>query len=120
MGVASGAVLMQGGTEAQVEIAIQNLIPNVFGVVCDGAKLACALRMASGTAMALDAAELALNGVRLANNQGVLDKSADDSIDFLGDFALNDMLDSDMKLEAKMMEKRRIFPLMSFAERQKQ
>lgn len=120
MGVASGAVLMQGGTEQQVENAIQNLIPNVFGVVCDGAKLACALRMASGTAMALDAAELALKGVRLANNQGVLDKSADDSINFLGDFALNDMLDSDMKLEAKMMEKRKIFPLMTFTERQKQ
>ena len=119
MGVASGAVLLQGGTEAQVEIAIQNLIPNVFGVVCDGAKLACALRMASGAGMALDAAELALKGVRLANNQGVLDKSADDSINFLGDFALNDMLESDMRLEAKMMEKRKIFPLMTFADRQK-
>lgn len=119
MGVASGAVLLQGGTEEQVEIAIQNLIPNVFGVVCDGAKLACALRMASGAGMALDAAELALKGVRLANNQGVLDKTADDSINFLGDFALNDMLESDMRLEAKMMEKRKIFPLMTFADRQK-
>ena len=120
MGVATGAVLLQGGTEEQVEIAIQNLIPNVFGVVCDGAKLACALRMASGTAIALDAAEMALKGVRLANNQGVLDKTADDSIDFLGDFALNDMIASDKKLEAKMMEKRRIFPLTTFTDRQKQ
>lgn len=120
MGVATGAVLLQGGTEEQVEIAIQNLIPNVFGVVCDGAKLACALRMASGTAIALDAAEMALKGVRLANNQGVLDKTADDSIDFLGDFALNDMITSDKKLEAKMMEKRRIFPLTTFTDRQKQ
>lgn len=84
------------------------------------AKLACALRMASGTAMALDAAELALKGVRLANNQGVLDINADASIDFLGDFALNDMLESDKKLEAKMMEKRKIFPLMTFTDRQKQ
>ncbi|WP_071431414.1 L-serine ammonia-lyase, iron-sulfur-dependent, subunit alpha [Angelakisella massiliensis] len=120
MGVAVGAVLLQGGTEQQAENAIQNLIPNVFGVVCDGAKLACALRMASGTAMALDAAELALKGVRLANNQGVLDINADASIDFLGDFALNDMLESDKKLEAKMMEKRKIFPLMTFTDRQKQ
>lgn len=119
LGVASGAVLLQGGTEAQVEVAIQNLIPNVFGVVCDGAKLACALRMASGSGMALDAAELALKGVRLANNQGVLDKTADDSINFLGDFALNDMLESDIRLETKMMEKRKIFPLMTFTDRQK-
>ena len=63
---------------------------------------------------------MALKGVRLANNQGVLDKTADDSIDFLGDFALNDMITSDKKLEAKMMEKRRIFPLTTFTDRQKQ
>ena len=119
MGVAVGSVILQGGTEQQAENAIQNLIPNVFGVVCDGAKLACALRMASGTAMALDAAELALKGIRLANNQGVLDVNADASIDFLGEFALNDMLDSDHKLEAKMMQKRKIFPLMTFTDRQK-
>ena len=81
MGVAAGTTLLLGGTEAQVEIAIQNLIPNVFGVVCDGAKLACALRM--------------------------------------GDFALNCMNDSDERLCEKLMEKREIFPLMTFNDRQK-
>ncbi len=120
MGVAAGATLLMGGNEAQVEIAIQNLIPNVFGVVCDGAKLACALRLATSTGIALDAARLAVKGVRLANNQGVLDVSADASIDFLGDFALNSMLSSDMELNRKLMEKRKIFPLMSFTDRQKQ
>lgn len=119
MGVAAGATLLMGGNEAQVEIAIQNLIPNVFGVVCDGAKLACALRMATSTAAALDAAKLAVKGVRLANNQGVLAESADASIDFLGDFALNCMLESDMALNMKMMEKRQIFPLTTFNDRQK-
>ncbi|MFR5600949.1 MAG: L-serine ammonia-lyase, iron-sulfur-dependent, subunit alpha [Lachnospiraceae bacterium] len=118
MGVAAGTVLLRGGTEEQVENAIQNLIPNVFGVVCDGAKLACALRMASGTGMAIDAAELALNGVRLANNQGVLDKNADASIDFLGDFALHAMVESNNRLTEKMMEKRKIFPLMTLKDRQ--
>ena len=120
MGVAAGATLLLGGNEAQVEIAIQNLIPNVFGVVCDGAKLACALRMATSTGAALDAARLAAKGVRLANNQGVLAESADASIDFLGDFALNSMLESDMELNRKMEQKRKIFPLMTFTDRQKQ
>ncbi len=120
MGVAAGATLLMGGDEAQVEIAIQNLIPNVFGVVCDGAKLACALRLATSTGIALDAARLAVKGVRLANNQGVLDVSADASIDFLGDFALNSMLSSDMELNRKLEQKRKIFPLMTFTDRQKQ
>lgn len=119
MGVAAGATLLMGGNEAQVEIAIQNLIPNVFGVVCDGAKLACALRMATSTGAALDAAKLAAKGIRLANNQGVLAENADASIDFLGDFALNCMLESDMHLNQKMYEKRKTLPLMSFTDRQK-
>ena len=120
LGVSAGATLLMGGDEAKVEIAMQNFIPNVFGVVCDGAKLACALRMATATGAALDAAKLAIKGVRLANNQGVLDVDIDASIDFLGDFALNCMLESDMALNRKMMEKRNIFPLMTFTERQKQ
>lgn len=119
MGVAAGTTLLLGGTEAQVEIAIQNLIPNVFGVVCDGAKLACALRMASSTGIAIDAARLAVKNIRLANNQGVLAANADASIDFLGDFALNCMNDSDERLCEKLMEKREIFPLMTFNDRQK-
>lgn len=120
MGVAAGATLLFGGDEKAVEVAIQNLIPNVFGVVCDGAKLACALRMATSTGAAIDAARLAAKGVRLANNQGVLAESADASIDFLGDFALNSMLESDLELNRKMGEKRKIFPLMTFTDRQKQ
>ena len=120
LGVSAGATLLLGGDEAKVEIAMQNFIPNVFGVVCDGAKLACALRMATATGAALDAANLAVKGVRLANNQGVLDVDIDASIDFLGDFALNCMLESDMALNRKMMEKRKIFPLMTFTDRQKQ
>lgn len=118
MGVAAGMILLKKGTAQQVEMAVQNLIPNVFGVVCDGAKLACALRMASSTAIAMDAAALALRNIRLANNQGVLDVSADASIDFLGDFALHAMVSSDNQLLRKMMEKRKIFPLASMKERQ--
>lgn len=120
LGIAAGSVLLQGGTEEQVEIAIQNTIPSVFGVVCDGAKLACALRISSGTGIALEAADLALAGVRLANNQGVLGSSADDSIDILGHTALFGMVDSDREISRQMFAKRRPFPLTSFADRQKQ
>lgn len=118
IGVAAGTVFLRGGSAKQVEMAIQNLIPNVFGVVCDGAKLACALRMASSTGIAIDAAELALKNIRLANNQGVLDVNADASIDFLGDFALHAMVTSDNELNKRMMAKRKIFPLATMQDRQ--
>ena len=75
--------------------------------------------MASSTGIAIDAARLAVKNIRLANNQGVLAANADASIDFLGDFALNCMNDSDKRLCEKLMEKREIFPLMTFNDRQK-
>ena len=120
LGTAAGATFLQGGTCEQVENAIHLTIPNVFGVVCDGAKLACAMRISSGTGIALEAAALALAGVRLANNQGVLAENADQSIDLLGKMALFSMVDSDRELGKMLFGKRRVFPLVSFADRQKQ
>lgn len=120
IGVAAGTVLLHGGTQQQVENAIQNTIPNIFGVVCDGAKLACALRISSGTGIGIEAANLALAGVRLANNQGVLAANADESINMIGHTALYAMVDSDRELSRQIFAKRKPFPLMRFEDRQKQ
>lgn len=120
LGVAAGSVFLQGGSLEMAETAIQMTIPNIFGVVCDGAKLACAMRISSGTGVALEAADLALKGVRLANNQGVLAENADKSIDLMGHTSLYAMVDSDRELCRQLFEKRKIFPLMTFEERQKQ
>lgn len=120
LGVTAGATLLMGGTAEQVNNAIQIAIPSMFGVVCDGAKLACALRISSGTGVGIEAADLAVAGVRIANNQGVLDVNADKSIDLLGKTALFGMVDSDRALGRLLYEKRKIFPLQSFEERQKQ
>lgn len=120
LGVTAGSVLMQGGNYEKIEAAMQNAIPNVFGVVCDGAKLACALRISSGTGIALECADLALRGVRIANGQGVLGYTIDESIDILGHTALYGMIDSDRQLCRQLFSKRKIFPLMTFEERQKQ
>ena len=120
LGIAAGSVLLQGGTEEQAEIAIQNTIPNVFGVVCDGAKLACAMRISSGTGIGFEAADLALAGVRFADNQGVLGNTADDSIDIMGRTALFGMVDSDRELCRQLFEKRKLFPLKNFSEHQQQ
>lgn len=120
LGIAAGATLMRNGTYEQVEAAMQNTIPNVFGVVCDGAKLACALRISSGTGIALECSDLALSGACIANNQGVLGATVDDSIEIIGKTALYAMVGSDRDLCRLLFEKRKIFPLTSFEERQKQ
>jgi len=119
MGIAAGTVMLKGGTYEQAEIAMQNAIPSVFGVVCDGARLACATRISTGTGVGIESANLAMGGARLAFNQGVLGLSAEESLDLLGDFAVNDMENSDRELCRKIHAKRKVFPLKTFAERQK-
>lgn len=120
LGIAAGSVFLQGGTLKMAENAIQMTIPNIFGVVCDGAKLACAMRISSGTGIAMEAANLAVKGIRLANNQGVLAENADKSIELMGHTSLYAMVDSDRELCRLLFKKRKIFPLMTFNERQKQ
>lgn len=120
LGVAAGATLMRGGSYEQVATALQNTVPNVFGVVCDGAKLACALRISSGTGIAIECSDLALQGIRIANNQGVLGRTVDETIDIIGHTALRAMVSSDRELSRMIFAKRQIFPLMTFEERQKQ
>lgn len=120
LGITAGATFLRGGTAQQMENAIQCAIPSMFGVVCDGARLACALRISSGTGVGIEASDLALAGVKIANNQGVLAWNADQSIDLIGHTALFGMVDSDRALGRQLFEKRKIFPLQSFDERQEQ
>lgn len=120
LGISAGATLMRGGDYEQVVTAMQNTVPNVFGVVCDGAKLACALRISSGTGIAIECSDLALQGVRIANNQGVLGNTIDETIDIIGHTALKAMVSSDRELSRMIFGKRKIFPLTTFADRQKQ
>ena len=76
--------------------------------------------MTSGTGIALECSDLALSQVRIANNQGVLGATIDDSIEIIGKTALYAMVGSDRDLCRLLFEKRRIFPLMNFEERQSQ
>ena len=104
-GVAAGTAFMLGGTFKQVGGAIQNLIPSFFGVVCDGARLACAMKLASAAGVAIECAILALNDITLPGDQGVLGKTADESLAFLGKMGREGMNESNRNLCEELMGK---------------
>ncbi len=97
-GVAAGTALLLGGDLKQVEMAINNTIVNIFGVVCDGARVACALKLASAAGIAIEGAMMAMDGVVTPVDEGVRGKTADDSIRFMGDFAKTGMITTDLML----------------------
>lgn len=72
-GAAAGIVNISGGTDHQAEKAMELVLGNITGMLCDGAKESCALKVGTGATEAYYAAQIALAGGGLAVSQGVVD-----------------------------------------------
>lgn len=105
MGIAGGSCYLMGGNAAQVEHAVDNLIGSIGGVLCDGAKYGCALKLAAGVGVGLESAMLALRDVFIPAGNGVVGKTADDTLALLGTLASPGMLREDELLCRAMMER---------------
>ena len=79
-GSACGIVLLQGGTYGQVCATIKNMIGNITGMVCDGAKVGCAMKVASGVSCAIQSAVLALSGKCVSETDGIIDRDIEQTI----------------------------------------
>lgn len=83
-GSSCGIVLLNGGGYEQVCSAIKNMVGNITGMVCDGAKVGCALKVASGVSSSIQSAILALKGICISEHDGIIDKDIEKTIRNLG------------------------------------
>ena len=83
-GAACGLVYLRGGDYEQVCAAIKNMIGNITGMVCDGAKVGCAMKVASGVSSALQSAVLAREGICISEHEGIIEKDIEKTIQNLG------------------------------------
>ena len=60
--------------------AVQNMIANLTGMICDGAKPSCALKLTSGVSTAVLSAMLAMQGEHVTSVEGIIDDDVDQSI----------------------------------------
>ena len=104
-GVAAGTSLLLGGDLQTAMGAINNTVCNVFGVVCDGARYACALKLSSAVGIAIEGAMLAKKGVILPANEGVTGQDGQATIEFLGQFAKKGMIYTDKFLCQELYKK---------------
>ncbi len=70
-GAAAGLVRLQGGSMEQAERAVVTFVAGLMGMLCDGAKETCSLKVGSAAAEAWSAANLALHGGGLRTEQGL-------------------------------------------------
>ena len=83
-GSACGLVYLRGGDYNQICAAIKNMIGNITGMVCDGAKVGCAMKVASGVSSALQSAVLAREGICISSHDGIIEEDIEKTIQNLG------------------------------------
>ena len=83
-GSSCGLVWLRGGGYEQICSAIKNMIGNITGMVCDGAKVGCAMKVASGVSSSIQSAVLALDGIHACETDGIIDKDIEKTIENLG------------------------------------
>ncbi len=71
-GAAASIVRLSGGTPRQAEVAVASLIASVMGMVCDGGKGSCALKVSTAAGEAYTSALLAISGGGVTETQGLL------------------------------------------------
>ncbi|GGF92160.1 UPF0597 protein [Paenibacillus albidus] len=79
-GANSGIIYLLGGSLDQIKHGIQNTIASLSGMICDGAKSTCALKIATATNAAMQAATLAMNDISPTSNDGVIFDEVEDTI----------------------------------------
>ncbi|USD66132.1 L-serine ammonia-lyase, iron-sulfur-dependent, subunit alpha [Vibrio sp. SCSIO 43136] len=105
MGSAAGITyLLDGGLE-QVSDAICSMIGDVAGVICDGAKTACAMKVSSSAGAALKASLMAIDGIRVTGNEGIVANDVDQSIANLSSLANGSMTQTDVQILDIMVNK---------------
>ena len=79
-GSSCGITYLMGGGYDQVCASVKNMIANLSGMICDGAKPSCALKLASGVSTAVLSAMLAVSGECVSSTEGIIDDDVDRSI----------------------------------------
>lgn len=107
-GSACGIVMLKGGGLQEMGYAIKNMVGNITGMVCDGAKVGCALKVASGVGAAVQSAVLALSGISATHNDGIIDDDVEKTLKNLSSIGTEGMQFTDSLMLSIMEGKRHI------------
>ena len=79
-GSSCGITYLMGGTYEQISYSVKNMIANLTGMICDGAKPSCTLKLTSGVSTAMLSAMLAMQHKYVTSQEGIIDDDVDQSI----------------------------------------
>ena len=104
-GSSCGITYLMGGGYEEVTFAVKNMIANLAGMICDGAKPSCAMKCASGVSTAVVSALMAMNNRCVKSVEGIIDDDVDKSIRNLTDIGRDAMVHTDAMILRIMTSK---------------
>lgn len=107
VGASAGIAYMLGGNLEQIEGSIKNMIGTMAGIICDGGKPGCAFKLSISVDAALESALMALNGVVISPDGGIVDETAEKTIHNLGKVSTDGMVNTDETILEVMLQKYR-------------
>lgn len=97
-GSSCGITMLMGGGYEQVSFAVKNMIANLTGMICDGAKPSCALKLTTGVSTAVLSAMLAMQGNCVSQAEGIIDDDVDRCIENLVSIGADSMNETDRRV----------------------
>ncbi len=94
-GSSCGITYLMGGGYEEVTYAVKNMVANLTGMICDGAKPSCSLKVTSGVATAVLSAVLAVQHRHTTSLEGIIDDDVDRCIHNLTNIGRNGMQQTD-------------------------
>lgn len=94
-GASAGLVYLMGGGFNEVCSAIKNMVANLAGMICDGAKPSCAMKISSAVSTSLLSAMLAMNGKCVTSQEGIVSDDIDKTIHNLTSIGREAMTETD-------------------------
>ena len=105
VGASAGLVFLLGGTIDQVIATVQNMFGTLTGMICDGAKVGCALKVSISIYAAVQAAYVAIRGKKIAATDGVIESDVEETIRNIGRISQEGMTNMDDLLLNIMLNK---------------
>ena len=94
-GSSCGITYLMGGGYLEITYAVKNMIANLTGMICDGAKPSCAMKLTSGVSTAVLSAMMAMEHECVSSVEGIIDDDVDKSIHNLTKIGRDGMNETD-------------------------
>jgi L-cysteine desulfidase len=104
-GAAAGITYLMGGNLYHIAGSIQNLIEDLAGVICDGAKNSCALKLATAAGTAVQSALFSLHGINVKESDGIIASTPEETMKNVGQLSTKGMIETDRTILKILIDK---------------